>query len=235
MEAKVEEKKEETKKDQETWDKERQRADQAESVAAKARTETQQYATALEDTKSQLAEATQKLESSQKETQDKKDELNLMDSALVDSNVISNFEKVQAKETVNAAKLAELEKFKVQYETDRKDRLQKDAVDKARDEILTDCDSEFSPKFRTEALKMADELVDSGKEKRPVDKYGGYKLMRECYRKVSEKETSGKADAAVDTGAGGAPPVKKAARKAGTMKEVLADMKKDQAWRKEPL
>ncbi|MCJ7482658.1 MAG: hypothetical protein MUO31_06805 [Thermodesulfovibrionales bacterium] len=238
METVVKEVKTETKPEevQEKWDKERQRADQAESVAAKARTEAQQYASMLEESKTQLAAAQSKLETSQKETQTKKDELLQMDTALVDQNVITNLEKLEARDRANAQKLDEMSRKLSTYEADRTERIRQENINKARESVLSQCDEEFSPKYRTEALKIADELVDTGKEKRPNDKFEGYILMKKCYRQVSEKETSKeKATVNIDTGKGGAPVVKKEARKSGSMKEVLADMKINQSWRNEPL
>jgi len=214
------------------WDKERQRADQAESVVAKARTEVQQYAAAMDGMKAQLAEANSKFEASQKETQAKKDELLQMDTALVDQNVIGNLEKLEARDRANAQKLEEMSKKLSTYEADRTERIRQDSINEARESVLSQCDEEFSPKYRTEALKIADDLVDTGKAKRPADKFEGYLLMKKCYIQVSEKETSSKkAAVAVDTGKGGAPSIKKDTRKSGSMKEVLADMKKDQSWR----
>jgi len=223
-------------KTEEKWDKERQRADQAESVATKAREDAQAYAEELGETKAQLAQMKTQLDSFQKETKVKEDSLAQMDTALVDPNVINNVEKLNARDAALSQKIEDMDKKLAKYETEKAEQTRKDAVSQAREEILSDCDEEFSPKFRTEALKMADKLVDSGDEKQPQDKYSGYRLMKKCYMQVAEKEKSKeKTSVSVDSGKGSVSHTTTKKRKTGTLKEVAADMRKDLSWRDNPL
>lgn len=219
---------------QEQWDKERQRADQAESTAEKAREEARSYAEELGETRAQLQQMETQLESFQKETQSKEDALAQMDTALVDSNVITNVEKLNARDAALSKQVEDMAKKIADLETEKVERVRQSAVSQAREDVLSRCDEEFSPKFRTAALKIADKLVDGGDEEQPQDRYEGYILMKKCYQQVSEKEeskTKTKTSVSVDSGKGGVTHTTKTTRKTGTMKEVLADMQKDQSWR----
>lgn len=238
-EAKETEAKEaETKK----WDEHKQKLDQAESVANKARLEAQENAEQLEQAQGQLAEMQEKLKANQQKVQDKKDDLAEMDSQYVDKGVIANIHRLEESNRKLEERCKKYEEKISTIENGEQQRQDTLAVEKMKQEILSDCDKEFGSKYRNDAYKLADSLVDSGKEKQPKTQYAGYRLMRKCYTQVKdEAEAKEKAEkekanpTPTDSGSGGISHTSASKRKSGTMKEVLADMKKDKSWLDEPL
>jgi len=217
------------------WDEQKQKLDQAESVANKARLETQEHADALEESNTKLAELQAKLDANQKTVQDKKDQLAEMDSQCVDKGVIANLQRLEASNKKQAERIAKQEEKIAKAESIEQQRQNTLAVEKMKQEILKDCDKEFGSKYRNDAYKLADSLVDSGKEKQPKSQYAGSLLMRKCYKQVKdEAEAKVKAEkeknkVPTDSGSGGVSHTK-TKRKSGTMQEVLSDMKKDTSW-----
>ena len=217
------------------WDEQKQKLDQAESVANKAKLETQEYAEALEESNAKLADMQAKLDANQKTVQTKKDQLAEMDSQYVDKGVVSNIHRQEESNKKQAEKITKLEEKIIKAETIEQERQNALAVEGMKQEILKDWDKEFGSKYRNEAYKLADSLVDSGKEKQPKTQYAGYKLMRKCYKQVKDeaeakiKAEEDKKKVPTDSGSGGVSHTK-TKRKSGTMKEVLADMKTDKSW-----
>ena len=232
LEAEEKAKAEETKK----WDEHKQKLDQAESVATKAKLETEEYAEALEESNAKLAEMQAKLEANQKTVQTKKDELAAMDSQYVDKGVVSNIHRLEESNTRLETQAKKQEEKITKAESIEQARQDSLAVEGMKQEILKDCDKEFGSKYRNDAYKLADSLVDSGKEKQPKTQYAGYQLMRKCYKQVKdeaeakEKKEKEKDSVTTDSGSGGISHTK-TKRKSGTMQEVLADMKKDTSWK----
>ena len=223
---------------QKKWDEQKQKIDQAESVANKAKLQTEEYAEALEESNAKLAEMQAKLDANEQATQTKKDELAAMDSQYVDKGVVANIQRQEVSNKNQAEKIAKLEEKITKAESIEQERQDTRAVEGMKQEILKDCDKEFGSKYRNDAYKLADSLVDNGKEKQPKTQYAGSKLMRKCYKQVKdEAEAKVKAEedknkVPTDSGSGGISHTK-TKRKSGTMTEVLADMKKDTSWKTE--
>ncbi|MHC4603391.1 MAG: hypothetical protein ACYS6W_08685 [Planctomycetota bacterium] len=217
------------------WDEHKQKLDQAESVASKAKLEAEEYAEALAEKEAQLAEMKVKLEANQQTVQTKKDQLAEMDSQYVDKSVISNIQRLEESNKKQAERIAKQEEKITKAEAAEQQRQDELAVERMKQEILKDCDKEFGSKYRNDAYKLADNLVDTGKEKQPKTQYAGYKLMRKCYKQVKdeaeakEKAEKEKEKVPTDSGSGGIS-FTKTKRKSGSMQEVLADMKKDTSW-----
>jgi len=234
LEAEEKAKAEESKK----WDEHKQKLDQAESVASKAKLETEQYAEALEESNEKLAEMQARLDANQKDVQDKKDELAAMDTQYVDKGVYSNIQRQEENNKKQAEKVTKLEEKIAKAETIEQQRQDALATEGMKQEILKDCDKEFGSKYRNDAYKLADSLVDSSKEKQPKTQYQGYVLMRKCYKQIKDeaeakvKAEEDKKKVPTDSGSGGVSHTK-TKRKSGTMQEVLADMKKDTSWQTE--
>jgi len=85
---------------------------------------------------------------------------------------------------------------------------------------------DFPVKYRNAALKIADELVDGGKESKPESIEDGILLMSKCYKQAVSNEESKKkkASTATDNGAGGIV-FDESGLKRGSHNDVLADMK----------
>jgi len=227
---------EETKK----WDEHKQELDQAKSVANKARLEAQENAEALEEANARIAEMQKAVDANKEVVQDKKDQLAAMDTDLVDKGVVSNITRLEDKIKKQEVQIKKASERSAKIEVKEQERQNALAVERMKQEILSDCDKEFGSKYRNDAYKLADSLVDSGEEKQPKTQFAGYKLMRKCYKQIKdeaeakekEKADKEKKSAPTDSGSGGFSHTK-TKRKSGSMKEVLADMKKDTSWKTE--
>jgi hypothetical protein len=221
--------------DKAKWDEARQKIDQAESVANKARQEAMAFADAYEESKAEIKQLKEKLEIQEKATQEKKDELVTMNPEDVDKSVVANIQRMEARDKKQAKRIEQLELKAKAYEEAEEKRRSKATNQELQDEVLATCDKEFGAKYRSEAIKMADELVDSGKEKQPTTQFTGYTLMRKCYQAVVKKAEESKKDKTSDvpTDSGSSGISHKTSRKAGSRAEVLADMRKDRSWQQD--
>ncbi len=125
-------------------------------------------------------------------------------------------------------RIASLEKLATNFQQTEQMREAERRKQETIERILTPLDEKFGAKFRNEAKKMADDLVDSGKEPQPNTELAAYLLMEKCYAQVKEKsEKTGKKTSPVpaDNGFGGVP-FKEDTAKEGTLQEVLSEMRK---------
>jgi len=232
MATEVEEKKteEEVKKTEpvkdEKWDEMRQQVDQAESVARKAREEAETLSAAYTEAQAEIEKLKTANAERQRDIDVKKSELDQMDPDLVDKNVIKNLERMQQRLDKSEKRAEQLELKAKAYEEAETKRNEKVRKAETREKILKPLDTEFGAKFRNEALKMADDLVDSGKEKQPTDPIEAMILLRKCYQQVSDKK---KPSVATDSGASGVSH-QPAKRKTGSLDDVFDDMLKDKSW-----
>ncbi len=109
----------------------------------------------------------------------------------------------------------------------------KASVFKTVESTLAKVDIPGAAKYRNEATKLADELVDSGQRKQPKTFDEAIDLMTDCYLQVKKGQTS-KNSVSVDTGKGGttASGKKTGSIKPGKIEDVRAQMLKDQSWLK---
>ena len=216
--------KEETVKKSE-YDKTQQQIDQERANARKAReraeqAERQSHALKqeLDRTKEQLDEINEKLNRPPAIDEDAADIPDLVKYAKTLEETIRQHEK-------------DMKVLKAAAEQSRQQASQA-AVEKEsarlQEQILTDCDEEFGAKFRNEALKMADSLVEKGEVELPKSPLDGYKLMRKCYQKIA---SSTKKAPATATDSGGSVVPADSGIKPGSRQEVLKQMKKNHGWR----
>ena len=222
--------------EQKEWDTKRQEHDQAIAAvtlqAKNARDEADTLATAQQQSQAKIEALEADLAQSKQDAQAKKDELESMDSDTTDKSVINNLQKIEERAARQAEELTALQKKATDYEQRIVRQQTVSDNERAKERVLAPLDEEFGAKFRKAAIKLADDLVDSGKEKAP-DPIAVTQLMRKCYVKVSEdaKEKEKKSEVPSDSGGGGISHTT-AARKTGRMSEVLADMEKDTSWKK---
>jgi chromosome segregation ATPase len=211
----------------EKWDEMRQQVDQAQSVATKAREEAETLSAAYTEAQAEIEKLKAANAERQQAIDDKKSELDQMDPDLVDNSVRRNIEKMEKRLEQSEKRAEKLELKARAYEEAETKRSEEARKAEVREKILTPLDAEFGAKFRNKALKLADDLVDSGKEKQPTDPIDGMILLRKCYQQVSSEKK--KPSVATDSGASGVShqPVK---RKTGTRDEVFDDMLKDKSW-----
>lgn len=231
------------------WDKKRQEAEQnaavAKAEAQRARAEAEEYASALADTQDKMAELEAKIEQQQEAIGEQKDELREMDPDIVDRSVIDNVKALEAKLASLTKEHSELKSKATEYERSERDKIEKAHKEEAINDVLTSVESQLadeeitqqllsgdSPaKFRNAAIKVADELVDSGKEKQPKTGAQGVRLMRKCYLQVIKQARDEKKKSVPTDSGGGGVPHQPETKKRGTRAEVLADMKKTGSWK----
>ena len=210
----------------EEFEKTQQMVSQEKANAQKARTERDTangQITALsqqiEDFKTQL---------SAKATESDVD-LDDLDGSLADPAVVKSLRKQAATIDKLNETLGLMEHKVTKYEEVEANKAATKARSDAVDSILDMCDEEFgTSKFRNAALEMADELVDSGEEKKPSDILGGLKMMRKCYKAIEDKskeESEKESDVVTDKGKGSFTFSESDDYKEGTRDEILAEMK----------
>lgn len=210
--------------DDEKWDKERQRADQAEAELGKATTERDDLSdelaethTEIEGLKSQIAEIEAKSE--------KPDDFKTLDSELVDPAVAHNLKTLQDKLAKTEKQLTDQQAKIDTYEKQEAEKQKIQQHEETVEQILSLCDDDYGAKYRNAAIKLADEIT--AKEKRPKDFIAGLKLMKKCYKQVKEAEDKKTSDKTVPTDSGGGDvPFDDTKLKTGSRQEVLADMQK---------
>lgn len=216
---------EEYSKAQQQIDQERantQRAQAERDVLSEELTDTH---TEIESLKSQIAEVKTKSE--------KTDDFKTLDADMIDPAVVHNLKILQDKLNTAEKQLTGQQTKIDNYEAAEIVKVDKQRHEETVEEIYSTCDEEFGPKFRNDAIKLADELVKSGKEKAPDSKKVGFersfiqglKLMRRCYKQVSEDKKASGNPVPTDSGGGGVP-FDDTKKKTGTRQEVLADMRK---------
>lgn len=204
----------------------------------------------LEELKKANKAESARLEARQQVEQDKLDE---MDPDLVDTQVIKNIqtierrlkaqrEEFQKKEESLLGRIDDLSAKTVRYEKERAESQRKAEIKEKIDSVLNRVEASLKlhgvdtpGQHRTEAMKIADELVDKGDRKKPVNVLQGVELMEECYLKVIAQHNKKKKGVSVDGGkAGVTTGVKtKGQRKTGSLDEVAADMLKDKSWKED--
>lgn len=205
------------------WDTERQRADQAEANFRKLQREKQEIESRYQETAKKAEELEAKMAEFAKANDVNLDEL---ESEFVDPTAYRVIKSMKDK-------LSSLEKLASDYKKAEQDRQRieqerhiEQAKEQAKSEILADIESEFSPQFRNDALKMANEIC----EKRgyaPQDRYEASKILRQCYKDIaSKKKTTAKPDVPFDTGKATTTASPKTGEvKPGTLREVAAQMR----------
>jgi len=237
-----------------------QQIDQERANARKAREEltslTELYETTnerAETLEKELAEMrqSQEREKSQLEAerQAEQDKLDDMDPDLVDPKVINNIRAIekrlekqrndfQQEKSELLGKITELSQKASEYENERAELQQKQQHDKTVESVLNRVEASLKRQkvttpgqYRTEAIKLADDLVDKGEVKKPNDVVAAIDLMEDCYLKVISKHQK-KKGVSVDGGTSGASPASgKKEKKTGSLDDVAADMLKDKSWK----
>jgi hypothetical protein len=95
------------------------------------------------------------------------------------------------------------------------------------DKICKPLDKEYGAKFRSKAIKMAEEAVNDGKEQAPKDAMDAYFMLQKVYAKLAEeaKSVEKKETIPVDTGSS-AFSFQTSEIGEGSLKDVVAQMRK---------
>lgn len=238
---------------------EKQMLDQERANTRRAREELASVSEAYDEANERLGQLEQELEQLKTANEAEKHKLETqqqrledMDPELVDGKVIANIRKLeqqlkdqesqfQQQKTQLLTQLKELSNKATTYEQQQAATAEEQRRVKVRENVLNRVEKSLerhgigaAAKYRTEALKLADELVDSGQVKQPQDVIEAVELMEDCYLKIKAKHDKGKGKTvSVDTGKSGVTAPSGTARKSGTLDEIADDMLKDKSWLKD--
>jgi len=243
------------------YTREKQMIDFEKANARKAREElatmTEAFEEASERTEQlqrELAQLKTSNDAEQRKLQVEQQKLEEMDPDLVDQKVIKNIQqlqqqirdqetKFQSEKTELVSQLTDLRTKAGTYEQERAATLEERRRAEVREKVLSRVERSLdrqgikaAGKYRTEAHKLADEMVDSGQVPQPKDVIDGIELMETCYLKVHAKHSKGKdKTVSVDTGKSGvAVTSAKSGLKPGSLDDVYDQMLNDTSWLKEP-
>ena len=215
------------------WDKQKQLLDQERANSKKAREEAESLSAALEDANARLSQLEQGMKAKQEAIDKESQRLEDLDPALVDFKVIKNFDKMKSQLEQLSSQVAAQQREIDTYKGIETERWRETDKQKTINKILAPLDEEFGAKYRNEAIKLADQLINDGAESQPQDAIEAFSLMRKCFKTLAEKDTkkpSPKKIVPADSGTGGIPFLE-TTKKQGTIEEVLADMRKNPTWR----
>jgi exonuclease VII large subunit len=202
------------------WDTERQRADQAEANFRKATQEREELASRLDATSKSAESLQAKLDEYAKANDVDVDNL---DADLIDPNVLGVLKTMKRHVEAADNRVKQLENVAKTYEQSSRQQELAQAQEKTKNELLSDVEgeSEVFPKFRNEAIAMADKVcADRGYS--PVDRYEAAKILRGCYQKVSVKpKTTTKTPIPSDTGTATVAATPKEEIKSGSLRDVI--------------
>jgi len=233
--------------------------DQERANARRAREQAAEMADALGQANEKLSQLESRFDQLSAANEDKKTQLEAekqkledMDPDLVDSSVrrnIASLEKrLQEQEANFRQKEAQFQKH-IKAISDKAESLEQERQQSAdeqrraqvRERVLTRVEKSLArqgvkgaAKFRSEALKLADDLVDTGKVKQPADPIEAVELMEDCYLQVKDKHEKKKSSVSSDTGKSGPSSTgSKSGIKPGSLDEVYDQMLKSDDWLKD--
>lgn len=225
LEVDESEKKDESVTSKEEWDKQRQRADQLEANLKKVLNDNTALSGTVRNYEDRIGQLEKVIQLNKQQMTDIKE----LDPLSADIPDLVNQNKILISELKNTKdKLSTLEKLASDFQKERQSQQESEKKSAIIEKILKPLDEQYGAKFRNEAKKMADDLVDSGKVKQPEDAIDAFLLLAKCYQDVKNKVTSKEVkekSVATDSGTGniGYIPDEK---QEGTFEQVLSDMQK---------
>jgi len=223
-----EEKPSETDSEREAWDKERQEIDQAEANYRKANSELTATKTELESQKNLIKTLQDKLSGYAKANEVNIDEL---DEELVDPNIKRALKSMQLSLDEANSRAESLEKSRDRITQMLQNQEEESTKQKNRAEIIADIEEEFPPKYRNEAIKLANQFCTK-RGSAPADRYESAKILRRFYKQVADADkakssTSKQATSvATDTGGASSGVVSNEPNKPVTLKEAANQWRK---------
>ena len=229
------------KPDKDAWDKDRQALDFERANVRRAHEQIETLNQAYEQATSKITELESMLQSLKTEKQSEQDKLDDMDPDIVDEKVANNIRRLEKLIIEQRSQLGETRQEIAYYkqriaeeEAQKRNEQAKESVLSTVEDVLAENGVQGAAKYRNEASKLADELVDTGKEKQPKTVQDAIKLMTKCYLQVkASKDKSKKGSVSVDTGKAGptTPARKSTGIKPGRLADVKAQMLQNPSWR----
>jgi hypothetical protein len=217
------------------YTREKQMIDFERANAQKARADLASITEAYEGANSRIESLQSELDSIKTVKDREQEKLDDMDPDFVDAKVIANIKRLETRLLEKENQISTLLNKASEYERERAERAAKQKHNETKERVLDVADELIGAQYRTEALRLADELVDTGKEKQPTTEADAIRLMIKCYRQVETKQQKKKNGVSVDGGKAGVAGSKKPAttKKTGNLDEVYADMLADKSWKQD--
>lgn len=218
-----------------------QQFDQERNNTRRAREEVSTLTSAYEQSNTQINQLKVEIAEIREAKETEAQKIGTMDPALADDTVIKNIQLMDQRLTAKEQEISAMSKKIDAYEKQQADIQAKTANEQVKASVYKTVESTMAKldipgaaKYRNEATKLADELVDSGQRKQPKTFDEAIDLMTDCYLQAKKGQTS-KKSVSVDTGKGGtiASGKKTGGIKPGKIEDVRAQMLKDQSWLKE--
>jgi len=227
--------------EKEKWNRDKQMIEFERGNARRAREELNTVSQAYQQATDQLEAL--KAEVEELKTEKKTAKLEEMDPEMADEKVIKNIKLIENRLSEKEKAITEMSKKIADYEKQQEAQQRQTANEQAKLDVYTTVEDMFADfgvknavRFRNDAIKLADDLVDSGEKMQPTTFKQAVKLMKECYLQVKEKadKSSKKKTVSVDTGKGGTGSTgdNNTGIKPGPLKDVAAQMLKNRSWLK---
>jgi hypothetical protein len=221
-------------KNQEQWDKERQRADQETANARKAREEATLLRNQIAQQQAESAAMRKQFEelsatvNAGRSVVDALPDLDVENASTAD--LAAAIKKAGTLITEQAKELARLQTKAKQYEeesaADKAARVAREQADQTLNEVCEELDAEFGAGYRNEAIKLMQ--TKNAEQGRPESPAKAVLRLRSCYREIKEskaKENKAKNPPHTDTGGGGSRPSFGGKQiKKGSLDEVAAQV-----------
>jgi len=205
------------------WDKEKQRADMEHANFLKAKSQNEELTDKLSSYESRMTQLEDQIKVNQEKV-----EIAELDPLRADVPDLVNQNQKLIQELKNmGGQLNELQTKAKAFESKELERENADSRQKTIDKICKPLDKEYGAKYRSKAIKLAEEMVNNGTEKSPSDMLDARDMLEKVYKNLkSEDETTKKAETIpVDTGQG-AFSFQGTDIKEGSLKEVIGAMRK---------
>jgi len=210
---------------EEQWNQQRQELDQKHSVERK------QWTSERGSMQGQLTQAqvdVQTLKSQLDSLTVEREQFKKLDPENADvPDVIARQEKMIKKLSDAEKELVSLRSLASDMQEQAKSNLLADERKRVIDKICIPLDQQYGVKYRNEAKKMADDLVDTGQEK-VDDQLDARNLIERCYKQLSDadKKKASKKKTPTDNGGGGSTAKTTDNMKESSMAETMTDMRK---------
>jgi hypothetical protein len=211
-------------------DQERANAKRAREALDAERAEKEQLAEQVAGLQSQLGAVQNQLKE-QLTTKEYKDLANLDPDATEVPDLVRAHQALTQKAAILETRAQKAEQYILDQQQRERAAEELRRRDAQSEEIYADCDDEFGAQYRNAAIKLADQKVQDGEVELPRTVVQGARLMRHCYKEVSEgakpKEDKKKSSVPTDTGLRGlsVTDIQESKEfKPGSLDEVAKDM-----------
>jgi hypothetical protein len=205
------------------WDTERQRADMEHANFLKAKTEKDELAGKITSYEGRIAELEKQIQVNRNKV-----EIGELDPLKADlPDVVNQNQKLVRELNGLRGALSQLEEKAKQYEQKEFLRVQQEQRSEMINNICSPLDQEFGAKFRSKAIKMAEDAVNGGRETPPKGELQAYHLLKKYYKLAKDEETEEKKKEPIPTDNGsGAFSFTGTEIKEGPLNDVVGQIRK---------